>query len=228
VNGHLPQTYNNPAPIPHPSMKIVASVQDIATFDQAVALAADIIELRLDLMGGDITEQARKMRGMTDIPLIATMRSREEGGAFEGDADSWNELVHPIIPYVDYVDVETRYKEHVPALKSRGVQIIASLHTRSMPARSELEQIEASLRSFGDLPKIVVQPGTKEEVIDLLSYVCTAKKPLCVSIMGEQFRFVRAFLPLFGSELVYCHTGTPTSPGQYRVDEFRQLIDMLK
>ena len=209
-------------------MKIVASVRDLATFDQAVALAADMIELRLDLMDGDLAGQARKMRGMTDIPLIATMRSRDEGGAFEGDAAAWNELVYPVIPFVDYVDVETRYREHVPAIKSQGVQIIASLHTRSMPVRSELEQIEASLRSFGDLPKIVVQPGTKEDVVDLLSYVCTAKKPLCVSIMGEQFRYVRAFLPLFGSELVYCHTGTPTSPGQYRVDEFRQLMGMLR
>jgi len=209
-------------------MKIVASVRDLATFDQAVTLAADMIELRLDLMVGDLAGQARKMRGMTDIPLIATMRSREEGGAFEGDAAAWNELVYPVIPFVDYVDVETRYKEHVPAIKSQGVQIIASLHTRSMPVRRELEQIEASLRSFGDLPKIVVQPGTKEDVVDLLSYVCTAKKPLCVSIMGEQYRYARAFLPLFGSELVYCHTGTPTSPGQYRVDEFRQLMGMLR
>ena len=45
--------------------------------------------------------------------------------------------------------------------------------------------------------------------------------------MGVQFRHARALLPLFGSEFVYCHTGTPTAAGQYSVEEFVQLKRLL-
>jgi 3-dehydroquinate dehydratase-1 len=47
-------------------------------------------------------------------------------------------------------------------------------------------------------------------------------------VMGDRFRYARAILPLFGSELVYCSVGTPTAEGQYSVEEFTQLIQLLK
>ncbi|OQC67187.1 MAG: 3-dehydroquinate dehydratase [Euryarchaeota archaeon ADurb.Bin009] len=46
--------------------------------------------------------------------------------------------------------------------------------------------------------------------------------------MGAGFRYARAVLPLFGSEFVFCHAGTPTAEGQYHIREMRQLADLLK
>jgi len=47
-------------------------------------------------------------------------------------------------------------------------------------------------------------------------------------VMGAQFRYARAILPLFGSELVYCNVGTATATGQYSVAEFTRLMDLME
>ncbi|KUG20887.1 3-dehydroquinate dehydratase i aroc i [hydrocarbon metagenome] len=209
-------------------MRIVVSVQHPDAVELAIASGADIIELRLDLMKGDLPDIVERIRANTDVPLLATLRSRNEGGRFEGDVDAWLEAIRPLVRFVDMVDVETGFRLHVPSFRDRGVQIVASLHTTGMPTREELEGIDQTLRGFGDIPKIVVQPRTHEDVIELLSFTYSARKPICTSIMGEGFRFARALFPLFGSELAFCHAGTPTAKGQYHVEEFKLLMRMLQ
>ncbi len=209
-------------------MKIVASIQDPDMLDLAVSAKANFIELRLDMMEGDLTDTVELIRARTVLPLIATLRSREEGGRFEGGPEEWFAIVEPLVRHVDLVDVETRYRQYAPEIMSRGVQVIASLHRPDMPDRSELERIESDLRSFGDIPKIAVGPQSQTELLDLLAYTSEAPKPICVSIVGEKFRYARALLPLFGSELAYCHVGTPTARGQYHVEELKQLLEMLR
>lgn len=61
-------------------MKIVVSVEDAGVIDEVVEYSPTFIEIRLDRMGGDLLEQVQSIREKTDIPLIATLRSREEGG----------------------------------------------------------------------------------------------------------------------------------------------------
>lgn len=209
-------------------MKIVVSVEDAGVIDEVVEYNPTFIEVRLDRMGGDLPDQVRAIREKTAIPLIATLRSREEGGRFVGDADLWARIVGPIARYVDIVDVEARYRDHAPFVKSQGVQILASLHTNEMPALPELGKIEEMLRSYGDIPKIVVKPRTRDDLFDLVTFTHQAQKPICTSIMGAEFRYARAILPLFGSEFVFCHAGTPTAEGQYHIREMRQLADLLK
>ena len=46
--------------------------------------------------------------------------------------------------------------------------------------------------------------------------------------MGKEFRYARAMLPFFGSELVYCHMGAATADGQYSVEEFVDLMKRMK
>ncbi|MDN7023439.1 type I 3-dehydroquinate dehydratase [Methanoculleus sp. FWC-SCC1] len=209
-------------------MKIVASIQEPDMLDMAVSAKANFIELRLDMMEGDLAGTVELIRARTVLPLIATLRSRDEGGRFEGTSDDWFAIIEPLVRHVDLVDIETRYREHAPKIMSHGVQIIASLHRPDMPTRFELEQIALELRLFGDIPKIAVGLRSQAELLDLLAYTSEAPKPICVSIVGEQFRCARALLPLFGSELAYCHVGTPTARGQYHVEELKQLLEMLR
>ncbi len=209
-------------------MKIVASVVDPVHLDAAVSAGATFIELRLDLMEGDVAGQVEFVRKHTDIPLIATLRSATEGGGFRGGAEEWLRIVDPIVRNVDMVDMEVRFQDHAPDIKAHGVQIIASLHTAEMPSPPELAEIEHTLRSYGDIPKIAVKPRTVEDVITLLSYTHLAQKPICISILGSEFRFARALLPLFGSEFTFGHVGTPTAEGQYHVSELKQLEALLQ
>lgn len=209
-------------------MKIIAALTDPTHAVMAQEQGADLIELRLDLFSGDLVAQTRRCREQVTLPLIATLRSEQEGGRYFGNADEWMEKLCPLIPLVDYIDIEQRFSAHAPALRAVGKQIIASCHEGRMLTLTELFHVERDLRVFGDIPKIIVTPQSEDDLIDLISFTSAAKKPICTGVMGSQFRHARAILPLFGSEFVYCHTGTPTAEGQYSVEEFVQLRKLLK
>ncbi len=171
-------------------------------------------------MPGDCREQVT-------LPLIATLRSAAEGGRYFGNADEWMERLAPVIPFVDYVDIEQRFSAQAPAIRAVGKQVIASVHEGRMLPLAELFQLDRNLRAFGDIPKIIVTPADEDDLIDLISFTRAVKKPVCTGVMGSQFRYARAILPLFGSEFVYCHTGSPTAEGQYSVAEFVELRKLL-
>jgi 3-dehydroquinate dehydratase-1 len=208
-------------------MKIVAALTDPAHTGLAQEQGADMIEFRLDLFGSDPAEKALHALGDAALPVIATLRSAEEGGQFSGNAEEWMEVLSPLIPRVDYIDIEQRFSAHAPVIRVAGKQIIASCHEGRMLSLSELFQTERNLRAYGDIPKIVVTPQDEDDLIDLISFTSTAKKPVCTGVMGSHLRYARALLPLFGSEFVYCHTGNPTAAGQYSVAEFVQLKKLL-
>jgi 3-dehydroquinate dehydratase-1 len=209
-------------------MKIVAALTDPADAARAQDLGADIIELRFDLMEGDPLACVRICRDASLLPVIGTIRSAHEGGQFFGDASAWLEKISPVIPFVDYVDVEERFASCAPLIQEAGRAIIASHHSGEMPSLPELFTRERNLRKYGDIVKIIVTPDDEEDILELIAFTHAAKKPVCTGVMGAKFRYARAILPLFGSLLVYCHTGTRTAEGQYSVQEFISLMSLLK
>lgn len=208
-------------------MKIAASLTEPSGVHRAVLDGADVIEIRLDLFPDDVVQGAASVRANTDLPIIATLRSIQEGGKFMGNPGRWWEIVEKVLPYADYIDVEARFQEHAEAVREAGKTVIASAHISEMPALPDLFALERMLRSYGEIPKIAVMPMTLDDVINLISFTHAAAKPICTSIMGAEFRNTRAILPLFGSEFVYCHAGSPTAHGQYSVTEFRELARLL-
>ena len=208
-------------------MKIVATLTDPTHTAMAEAQGADLVEFRIDLYEGDLVQQVRTARADCTLPAIVTLRSGEEGGQFFGTPDEWMKKLEPLIPLADYVDVEQHFAMHAPAIREAGKTIIASHHCGQMVPLYILFVMERELRAYGQIPKIVVTPQNQEDLIELMSFTQAAKKPVITGVMGAQFRHARAMLPLFGSEFVYCHTGTPTAAGQYSVAEFVQLKKLL-
>ena len=88
-------------------MQIVASLTDPA--QAALAQGADIIELRFDLMDGNPVEVVQQCRTTSPLPIIATFRSAQEGGRYFGSPEEWAKKIAPVIPLVDYVDVEQKF-----------------------------------------------------------------------------------------------------------------------
>jgi 3-dehydroquinate dehydratase-1 len=209
-------------------VKVVVSVPDARLLERVIASGADAIEVRLDLLresdGAPVMEALRNC----SIPLIITLRTEEEGGAFTGTAEEWREILDPWLGIADYVDIERPMAAYAAEIRKFGAEIIASIHRADMPERVTLEALEEELHGYGDIPKIIVTPSCIEDVITLLKFTVMAKKPVATGVLGEGFRYMRAILPLFGSELVFCHAGVPTSPGQYHIDEMRQLMEMLQ
>ncbi len=208
-------------------MKIVAALTDPSHAALAQVQGADLVELRLDLMDGDPVQLFEASRKDCTLPVIATLRSAREGGQYFGNADEWIEKIGPLIPLVDYTDIEQQFSPYASHVRGAGKTIIASHHAGSMIPLDALFMLERELRVYGDIPKIVVTPADNDDLIDLISFTEAARKPVCTGVMGAQFRYARVILPLFGSEFVYCHTGNTTAEGQYSVEEFVSLMKLM-
>jgi 3-dehydroquinate dehydratase-1 len=209
-------------------MDLVAPVTGLGELGAVVLAAPDLVELRLDLIERDDHTVLANRCGDLRVPLIATVRSLDEGGAFAGDEDDCSRLLAPFLPLARYVDLERRFRALAPACRAAGCAVIASAHLATMLPLPELFGLERELRSYGDLPKLVLAPSSDDDLLDLLSFTHAATKPVCTSIAGAQYRHGRALLPLFGSTLAFCAAGRPTSPGQYTLDEMRELMRLLR
>jgi 3-dehydroquinate dehydratase-1 len=208
-------------------MKIAISAGETAAPEDLARLHPDMVEVRLDLGGLKLLESVQPVREAARIPVIATLRSSAEGGRFTGGEKEWIRAMRPLLQLADWVDVELRFRRHAPEIRKAGKRIIASCHLAGMPDLQQLKVLERDLRSYGDLPKIVVTPKDERDLLALFSFTLGAEKPVCTGVAGERFRYARALLPLFGSELAYVHAGTPTAAGQYHISEFRELWDLL-
>jgi len=209
-------------------MKIVAALTDPALASLAQEQGADMVELRLDLIDGDPVSSVNICKKVCSLPIIATLRSAQECGQFFGNTAAWYEKICPLLPLVDIVDIEQQFEPFACFVKEAGKKIIASYHSGDMMMLPELFDKERKLRAYGDIVKIIITPKNREDIIELIAFTHAVKKPLCTGVMGGQFRFARAILPLFGSEMVYCHVGTATASGQYSVQEFVNLMELLK
>ncbi|MFH0968842.1 MAG: type I 3-dehydroquinate dehydratase [Methanobacteriota archaeon] len=208
-------------------VQIVASLSSIRQFSSDQLYEADAVEIRLDLIPELTVEQVEDLISTYQGPIILTLRSHEEGGAFTGSVDAWQSKITPFLHLVTMVDVEIRYKEFSGYLKDQGKTVIASCHKNEMLSQGELNTLYHVLRSFGDIPKIAVKPQDTADLLTLFQFTYSAGKPLIVSVTGTICRYARPLLPLFGSLYAYCYIDDPTSPGQYSLREMRILFQLL-
>lgn len=208
-------------------MKTVVSLTTPEDWYLAQELGADLIEIRLDMMSNEMQETMHSLCLQKSVPLIITMRSSDEGGSFSKSPEDWFAAIEPWLDCADYIDVEWRYASFASFIREKGIGIIASYHSNTMLSPGELQNFLEKLRSIGDIPKIVMTPRSHEDVLRLISFTLNSEKPLCTGVLGDSFRYARVMLPLFGSELVYCHAGAPTAPGQYHIKEMHTMLAML-
>jgi 3-dehydroquinate dehydratase I len=208
------------------SMRVVATVVSSREARLAADLSPDLLEARIDLMDADPAGDLTGIRSAFQGPVILTLRSAAEGGRFGGSPAEWWEILEPLLPSGDLVDVERTFSGFASRIREQGKGIIAS-HHGNMASIGELQRIERELRRYGDIPKIVVRPGSEADVIDLLKFTLEAERPVCTGVLGDEYRFARAILPFFGSELAYTHAGMQAAPGQFSLGEFRQIQALL-
>lgn len=208
-------------------MKIVVSTNERPARTNLLQYSPDLIEVRLDLLQDNLPEIVQEWYAKTEIPLVLTLRSVQEGGIFAGTPDEWLETMTPLLPYASYVDIEQRFSRHARFIREQGLGIVASFHMKRMPSIEELAAIDDTLREYGDIPKIVVTPSDEHDIIIFLSFTLHAEKPVITSIMGDQYRHIRPVLPLFGSEWIFAHGGEATAAGQYHIRDLREIYARL-
>lgn len=208
-------------------MKYIISINDLSHFDSAAAEDPWAIELRLDLMESCTPTDLLAIRSRWKGLLLLTIRSIEEGGRFAGDEVEWKRRIESVISYADMVDIERQFSCHADWVRTQQKTIIASYHTEEMPESDQLSICEKDLRSYGDIPKIVVSPKKNDDAVTLLGYTIGAEKPICISIMGSGYAWLRPVLLIMGSVCAYCHAGNATAAGQYHIREMREVIRLL-
>lgn len=212
---------------PNRIIKIIASLSNPREFDFSEIQDADALEIRLDLITEPIGDTISRLRQSFEGPIILTLRSSNEGGAFAGGVHEFWEKIEPHLDDVNYVDVELQFKEVTEDLKKRNIPIIASCHKNQMLSEEQLRELIEKLQAYGDISKIAVQPQNNADLLTLLTFSSQSSKPIIISVTGTTYRYARPLLCLFGSLYTYCYIGSETSPGQYSLREMQLLARLL-
>ncbi len=202
----------------------VAAIAIQGMVDPAQIRAAGdvVVELRLDALADQSPEALVAFaRCYAGFPLLATIRRREEGGAWKGTEEERLAAYEAVLPEVHAVDVEIGASEIAPRVLSAahtlGKLTIGSFHDFSaMPSRSELESVHARGRALdATIVKVAARCNSPEDLQELAAFTLAHRDDQIITIgMGGHGLVSRIFFPALGSLLTYTFLGEPTAPGQ--------------
>jgi 3-dehydroquinate dehydratase-1 len=198
---------------------------------------ADCVEFRMDLADGDPLSALDGYDGA--LPLVATNRPEWEGG--EAADGGRIEALETAVEYdaVAAVDVELgtladgEGHDLVEAATRRGVSVIVSTHDfETTPPRAELDRLLTRAGEVGDLAKLAVTAGDRDDTLALLAATRAHTKEgatVATMAMGEAGSHTRAVAPLYGSKIGYApiDPGRATAPGQFDLETLRELVERL-
>ena len=195
----------------------------------------DFIEVRLDC----IREVAKlaDIAECTKIPLIATNRTANCGGAFSGSKSERQQiLLEAAEKGFKYVDIELSVfglKDIVKDLRQLGVKPIISFHDfRGTPSKSKMQEVfRNQIENGAEVCKVVTTAKTIEDnliVLDFLSEASKSAKVVCFA-MGPLGKISRLLSPLFGGffTIASLESGKETASGQMTVEELKTAYRAL-
>lgn len=210
------------------------------------ALPADIAEWRIDRFSSHepeiVTKTLAKLRAVLgEKPLLATVRTEHDGGAYTSGPGAYVELLSDICRTgnADMLDIEyalgpAGVAEMVGLCRSYNVISMVSSHDfQKTPQPAELRQLIWSMHAVGaDLIKIAVMPHSPHEVLRLLAetvaYVSNPDAtPITAISMSSLGAITRISGESFGSVLTFASAGTPSAPGQLDVKAMRAILDAI-
>lgn len=215
--------------------------------EEMITLPIDLIEWRMDWYKDveneelviEILKSLRMIVG--EIPLLATFRTKQEGGEREFTKEQYAALIKKVLEsrYVDLVDVElfmgdTMMKELAEEAHKNAAFIVASNHDFSKtPEKDEMIRRLCKMQELGaDVLKIAVMPNSRQDVLTLLDMTlemetCHAKKPLITMSMSGIGVISRLSGECFGSTVTFGSAKKASAPGQIPVNELKNILQIL-
>lgn len=186
--------------------------------------ALPLLELRIDRFKRfneeSILHTIRSFK-KAGAPLIATIRSRKEGGGRALSDARRAELFKKVLPLVQILDLELSStglrKKLVPLTHRKNKRVILSYHNfRSTPPDPALNVLVRKAKSGGaDWVKIAVTPTKKADVGRLLVFTHENRGKNLISIaMGPRGAASRIWALFFGSRMTYSFASRSQAPGQ--------------
>ena len=208
---------------------------------------ADIIEWRMDWFEGventeAVVEMAKELREVfKETPVLATFRSKKEGGELEVSTAYYVELNCAVAKsgYVDAVDVElytgdSEVETIVTTAHENGVKVIMSNHDFfKTPAKADIIYRLRKMQDMNaDIPKIAVMPQNKKDVLTLLAAteeMATdyADRPIITMSMAGTGVISRLCGEVFGSSMTFGAAKKASAPGQMGVNDLNTVLGLL-
>ncbi len=214
------------------------SIKKIKSWVKAAGRLPLLLEIRIDrfrnLSDSYVLSKIRSLK-KSGLPLIATLRSRKEGGARALSGSARLGLFKKILPLVNAVDVELSSsglsQKLIPLAHRSGKRVILSYHNfSSTPSDSFMAQfIRRARRSGADLAKLAVMPETSGDLARLLRVTHRHRKENLITLaMGNLGSPSRTLGFLFGSLLTYTFIGPkPQAPGQLPLKHLLREIEFF-
>ena len=198
---------------------------------------ADLLEFRADLFLADghpaeaLPKTAKEMGAF--LPVLFTIRTEAEGGAFRLGTDAYRDLLLRQIRAgaADLADVElSLLQQGILTCREISVPVVASYH--SFAGTPDREVLTGKLRAMeacgASLAKIAVMTKTKQD-LDILRKTAEEAQaflsiPMILIGMGEYGIQTRTDPAGFGSCLTFGAAGLTSAPGQIPASRLYELF----
>lgn len=183
----------------------------------------DLAEVRLDLLLSKGVEPEEILEAMSkkELPVLLTLRTREEGGAFNWRSRQRVLFFLAFLPFADVVDLELtnlpRLGRVLRAIRRSHRDLILSSHSlkrKLTPLRlkrllAEFRKTRAAVYKIVGLARRLRDLRTLAEPLLTLPHM-----RLAILASGPLATASRLSLPALGSRLLYVHLDEPAAPGQ--------------
>ena len=194
----------------------------IAEHEHLASQGAELVELRLDFIRGDI--HIKELLAKRPGPVIATCRREQDGGRYSGSEETRQSILRMAVAQgVDYIDLEEDVASTVP--RYGKTKRIVSLHDfRKTP--KDLKDIHKRMSQLdADIIKIATMANAPHDNIRMLELIKTSKTPTVGICMGEMGAPSRLLAGRFGAPFTYAtfHAERALAPGQISFDQMRNV-----
>lgn len=213
---------------------VEAADQVLEIMNRARDEGADLLEWRLDVTR---EPEIETVLPQSPLPVIATVRSVEQGGNFSGTSqEQLRLLIRAAASGSSYVDWEFRLGETLPEeLSVIRERVILSYHdfTQTPPDR----ELKSLFDQMADLStgviKVVTLAQKMEDNISLLRLIGQGRNrgiEVVAFCLGSLGRISRLACLLMGGAFTYAalESGAEAAPGQLTLAKMRQLLELLK
>jgi len=201
---------------------------------EAASHGADLVEWRLDALGANIPSD---LTSRSPLPSILTLRSVQEGGAFDGttqELSAWIEAAAAQDPPPAWIDVEYSQWEVCDTVKgavlqaqSQGCRVLCSSHdTAGRP--TDLTRRVANMQAGPfDAVKMVWRARSLRDCIECRDLLANRDKPTVALCMGPAGVLSRVMTCAWGGLLTFAaaDASSTTASGQPTV---RDLLEMYR
>ena len=200
------------------------------------ASTLDILEIRVDQfkkINAQYIKNSILLRKKLGIPIILTIRSKEEGGNKRIANELKWQIFKQNMPLIDAVDIELRsaiIAKVIRLAKENKKAVIVSWHDlKATPDARHLYKVLMRAKKKGaGIVKIAALANNLEDVLRLMDFTQKNRSKKIITIsMGRIGVISRILFPAMGSLITYSYLHKPSGPGQLPLPALNQHMRRL-